>query len=50
VSNRRDSPLAARLMDANVHESTIREDMLDAIPAVGGKPGRPWNHLDKCPR
>ena len=33
---------------ANVHDSTMLEEMLDAIPPIGGKPGRPQRRPHKC--
>jgi transposase len=48
VTDRRGIPLAARLTGANVHDSTMLADMLDAIPSVRGKPGRPQRRPDKC--
>ncbi len=48
VPNRRGIPLAARLTGANAHDSTMLVDMLDAIPSVGGKPGRPQRRPNKC--
>jgi transposase len=48
VTDRRGIPLAARLTGANVHNSTMLADMLDAIPSVGGKPGRPQRRPNKC--
>jgi transposase len=34
-------PLAARLTAANVNEVTVLLPLVDAVPAVGGKPGHP---------
>jgi transposase len=48
VTERHGIPLAVRLTGANVHDSKMLEDMLDAIPAVGGRPGRPRNRPEKC--
>ncbi len=46
-------PLAVRLTAANVNECTLLETMLDAIPPVRGKRGRPRRrpmklHADKA--
>ena len=35
------------LTGANVHDSTPFEALLDAVPPVGGKPGRPRQRPDK---
>jgi IS5 family transposase len=48
VTDRRGIPLAARLTGANVHDSTMLANMLDAIPSVRGKPGRPQRRPNKC--
>ena len=48
VTDRRGIPLAVRLTGANIHDSTMLEEMLDAIPALGGKPGRPQRRPEKC--
>jgi transposase len=48
VTDRRGIPLAARLTGANAHDSTMLADMLDAIPSVRGKPGRPQRRPSKC--
>jgi IS5 family transposase len=48
VTDRHGIPLAVRLTGANVHDSTMFEDMLDAIPAIGGKPGHPLSRPEKC--
>ena len=48
MTDRRGTPLAVRLTGANVHDSTMLEEMLDAIPAIAGKPGRPLRRPRKC--
>jgi IS5 family transposase len=48
VTDRHGIPLAVRLTGANVHDSKMLQDMLDAIPAIGGKPGRPRSRPEKC--
>ena len=40
-------PLAVRLTAANVNECTMLELMLDAIPPVRGKRGRPRRRPEK---
>jgi transposase len=39
--------LAVLLTGANVHDSVPFEALIDAIPAIGGKPGRPRQRPDK---
>ena len=41
VTDRRGIPLAFLLTGANVHDSAPFEALLDAVPPVTGKPGRP---------
>jgi transposase len=48
VTDRRGTPLAVRLTGANIHDSTMLEEMLDAIPAIAGKPGRTLRRPRKC--
>jgi hypothetical protein len=48
VTDRRGIPLAVRLIGANVHDSTMLGEMLDAIPPITGKSGRPRRRPDKC--
>lgn len=52
VTDRRGIPLTVRLSGANVHDSRMIEPMLDAIPPIYGKRGRPRHrpgklHADK---
>jgi transposase len=52
VVDRQGIPLALHLSGANVHDSRRLAEMLDAIPAVAGQPGRPRRrptklHADK---
>jgi len=48
VTDRRGIPLAVRLTGANVHDSVMLGEMLDAIPPIAGKSGRPRRRPDKC--
>jgi transposase len=48
VTDRRGIPLAALLTGANVYDSTMLADMLDAILSIRGKPGRPQRRPDQC--
>jgi transposase len=53
VVDRNGVPLAARLSAANVHDSVVFEDLLDAIPPIKGLWGRPRKrpaklHADKA--
>lgn len=48
VADRRGIPLAVRMTGANVHDSTMFAEMLDAIPAVRGKTGRLRSRPEKC--
>ncbi|AOD15232.1 tis1421-transposase b [Xanthomonas fragariae] len=46
-------PPAVCVTGANRHDSVVFEELLDALPAIGGKPGRPrrWPgklHADKA--
>ncbi|KFA28581.1 transposase, partial [Xanthomonas vasicola pv. vasculorum NCPPB 1381] len=46
-------PLAVCVTGANRHDSVVFEELLDALPAIGGKPGRArrWPgklHADKA--
>ena len=47
ATDRKGIKLAFLLTGANVHDSTPFEDLIDAIPAVGGKRGRPRRRPDK---
>ncbi len=47
VTDRRGIPLAFLLSGANTHDSRPFEDLLDAVPPVAGKPGRPRRRPDK---
>ncbi|WP_419555869.1 IS5 family transposase [Roseomonas marmotae] len=47
VTDRRGIPLAFLLTGANTHDSKPFEDLLDAVPPVAGKPGRPRRRPDK---
>jgi transposase len=47
VTDRRGIPLAFLLTGANTHDSRPFEDLLDAVPPVAGKPGRPRRRPDK---
>lgn len=42
-----DMPLAACVTGANRHGSVVFEGLLDALPAISGKPGRPRRWLGK---
>ena len=53
VSDRAGIPLARRLTGANAHDSTVFEDLLDAIPPIKRPRGRPRQrpaklHADKA--
>ena len=43
----RGAPLALRVSGANRHDSMLFEELLDAVPPVGGLPGRPRSRPDK---
>lgn len=47
VTDGRGTPLAFLLRGANTHDSKPFEDLLDAVPPVAGKPGRPRRRPDK---
>ncbi len=47
ITDRRGIPLAFLLTGANVHDSIPFEELLDAVPPVGGKRGRPRSRPDK---
>ena len=47
ISDGRGVPLAFLLTGANVHDSVPFEDLLDAVPPVAGKRGRPRRRPDK---
>jgi hypothetical protein len=47
ITDRRGIPLAFALTGANVHDSVPFEELLDAVPHVGGKRGRPRRRPDK---
>ncbi|CAD0346996.1 hypothetical protein CFBP2533_32170 [Xanthomonas hortorum pv. pelargonii] len=40
-------PLAVRLTGTNRHDSVVFEESIDALPPIGGKPGRPRRWPDK---
>ena len=48
VTDRRGIPLAVRLTGANVHDSTVLAEILDAIPEIRGKSHRPRHRPGKC--
>jgi len=41
ITDAHDTPLACRLTGANQHDSTQLIGLVQAIPPIGGKPGRP---------
>lgn len=45
--DRRGTPLAVRFSGANTHESLLFEALIDAIPAIQGKRGRPRRRPEK---
>ena len=47
ITDRRGIPLALLLTGANTHDSVPFEDLLDAVPPVAGKRGRPRRRPDK---
>ena len=47
LTDRRGIPLAYLLSGANTHDSRPFEDLLDAVPPIPGKPGRPRRRPDK---
>jgi transposase len=47
ITDRQGIPLAFHLTGANVHDSVPFEHLLDAIPPVAGKRGRPRRRPDK---
>lgn len=47
VTDRRGIPLTVRLSGANVHDSRMLDPLLDAIPPIHGKRGRP-RHRGCC--
>ncbi len=47
ITDRRGIPLAFALTGAHVHDSVPFEELLDAVPHVGGKRGRPRRRPDK---
>ena len=47
ITDRRGTPLAFLLTGANVHDSVPLEELLDAVPPVPGKRGRPRRRPDK---
>jgi transposase len=47
ITDRRGIPLAFLLTGANIHDSVPFEDLLDAVPPIAGKPGRPRRRPDK---
>ena len=47
ITDRQGIPLAFLLTAANVHDSVPFEPLLDAVPAVAGKRGRPWRRPDE---
>jgi transposase len=50
VTDRRGIPPASLLTGANVHDSAPFEDLLDAVPPVAGKRGRPRRRPGKLHR
>ncbi|APP79817.1 transposase [Xanthomonas hortorum pv. gardneri] len=40
-------PLAVCLTGANRHNSVVFEELIDALPPIGGKPGRPRRWLGR---
>jgi IS5 family transposase len=48
MTDRRGTPLAVRPTGANIHDSTMLGEMLDAIPPIARKSGRPRRRPDKC--
>ena len=48
ATDRRGTPLAFLLTGANVHDSAPFEDLLDAVPPVSGRPGRPRRRPEKA--
>lgn len=40
-------PLAVCLTGANRHDSVVFEELIDALPPIGGKPGRPRRWLGR---
>ncbi len=47
ITDRNGIPLALVLTETNTNDSMPFEDLLDAIPPIGGKPGRPRHRPDK---
>jgi transposase len=47
ITDRRGIPLAFLLTGANVHDSVPFEQLLDAVPPIGGRLGRPRRRPDK---
>jgi transposase len=47
ITDRRGIPLAELTTAANVNETTVLEQLADAIPAIRGKPGRPRQRPEK---
>ncbi len=53
IVDRNGVPLAVCVTGANRHDSVVFEELIDALPPIGGKPGRPrrWPgklHADKA--
>jgi Transposase DDE domain len=47
ITDQHGVPLAFLLTGANVHDSVPFEDLLDGVPFIGGRPGRPRHRPDK---
>ncbi|QTD44718.1 IS5 family transposase [Ottowia testudinis] len=47
ITDRRGIPLIFCVTGANRHDSVVFEELIDALPAVRGKPGRPRHWPDK---
>ncbi|WP_208586684.1 IS5 family transposase [Xanthomonas fragariae] len=47
IVDRNGVPLAVCVTGANRHDSVVFEELIDALPPIGGKPGRPRRWPDK---
>ncbi|SMQ95144.1 tis1421-transposase b [Xanthomonas fragariae] len=47
IVDRNSIPLAVCVTGANRHDSVVFEELIDALPPIGGKPGRPRRWPDK---
>ncbi len=47
IVDRNGIPLAVCVTGANRHDSVVFEELIDALPPIGGKPGRPRRWPDK---